>query len=123
MGTIGIRALAGGALSGTVERHPIGATDVAPIGTADSYATDADHAHRFASLLATAGASDFVELALRFALSAGGPSTVLVGTSTLDQLDHAIAAAELGRLPPAVLGRLPSFWVELASSATPERRS
>jgi L-galactose dehydrogenase/L-glyceraldehyde 3-phosphate reductase len=116
MGTIGIRAIAGGALSGTVERHPLGAPDVAPIGTAGSYATDVDHAHRFAPLLADAGASDLVELALRFALSPGGPSTVLVGTSTLEQLDHAIAAAEHGALPASVGDRLPGIWAEIASA-------
>jgi L-galactose dehydrogenase/L-glyceraldehyde 3-phosphate reductase len=114
MGTIGIRAIAGGALSGTVERHPIGAADVAPIGTADSYATDVRHAHRFAPLLAAAGAPDLVALALRFAMSAGGPSTVLVGTSTLQQVDHAIAAAEQGPLPVPVLDELPSIWSAMA---------
>jgi L-galactose dehydrogenase/L-glyceraldehyde 3-phosphate reductase len=123
MGTIGIRAIAGGALSGTVERHPIGAKDVAPIGTADSYATDADHAHRFAPLLAAADASDLVELALRFALSKGGPTTVLVGTSTIDQLDHAIAAAERGGLQTAVVDRLPAIWSAMASAPAQEPRS
>jgi L-galactose dehydrogenase/L-glyceraldehyde 3-phosphate reductase len=115
MGTIGIRAIAGGALSGTTERNPIGMADVAPIGTSDSYASDAERAQRFAPLLADAGASDLVELALRFAIGPGGPTTVLVGTSTLAQLEHAIAAVEKGPLPAAVLARLPDVWRQMAT--------
>jgi L-galactose dehydrogenase/L-glyceraldehyde 3-phosphate reductase len=114
MGTIGIRAIAGGALSGTTQRHPIGADDVAPIGTGADYAADADRAAAFMPLLEEAGASDLVELALRFAMSPGGPSTVLVGTSTVDQLEHAIAAAEHGPLPPSVLERLRPIWDAMA---------
>ena len=113
MGTIGIRAVAGGALSGSMERHPIGMPDVAPIGTVGSYATDVERGRRFRPLLAEAAASDLVELALRFALGAGGPSTVLIGTSTLEQLDHAIAAAEKGPLAATVIARLPEIWREL----------
>jgi aryl-alcohol dehydrogenase-like predicted oxidoreductase len=115
MGTIGIRALAGGALSGTSERHPIGAIDVAPIGTGASYRADVERASQFEPLLADAGATDLVELALRFALSDGGPTTVLVGTATLEQLDHAIASAENGPLPLSVLDRLPPIWASLAT--------
>jgi L-galactose dehydrogenase/L-glyceraldehyde 3-phosphate reductase len=116
MGTIGIRAIAGGALSGALDRHPVGMADVAPIGSSDAYATDVDRAQRFAGLLGAASASDLVELALRFALSPGGPSTVLIGTSTLEQLDHAIAAAERGGLPASVLAELPSIWASFAES-------
>ncbi len=103
MGTIGIRAIAGGALSGSLERHPIGAADVAPLGSADSYATDVERGHAFRSLLADAGAADLVELALRFAITEGGPTTVLVGTSTVEQLDHAIAAVAKGPLPASAM--------------------
>jgi L-galactose dehydrogenase/L-glyceraldehyde 3-phosphate reductase len=114
MGTIGIRAVAGGALSGSIARHPIGMTEVAPIGTSDAYETDVERAQAFLPLLATAGASDLVELALRFAISPGGPSTVLVGVSTVEQLDHAIAAVEKGPLSAAALSQLPHIWSSLA---------
>ncbi len=113
MGTIGIRAIAGGALSGTTERNPIGMAEVAPIGSSDDYATDVERGHAFEALLAEAGAHDLVELALRFAITDGGPTTVLVGTSTLDQVEHAIAAVEKGPLSPAVLHRAGDLWQEM----------
>ena len=39
VGTIGIRVLAGGALSGVETRHPLGMPSVDPLGSASSYAT------------------------------------------------------------------------------------
>jgi aryl-alcohol dehydrogenase-like predicted oxidoreductase len=113
IGSIGIRALAAGALSGSIERHPVGAQDVPPIGTGPDYATDVRRAAAFRPLLAPAGAEDLVELALRFATSAGGPTTVLVGVSSLGQLDHAIASVEKGPLPPPALDALPAIWAGL----------
>src|ERR1700724_2291369 len=38
VGVIGIRVLAGGALSGSAERHPIASPPPSPIGSASSYA-------------------------------------------------------------------------------------
>jgi aryl-alcohol dehydrogenase-like predicted oxidoreductase len=117
MGTIGIRAIAGGALSGSVERHPIGMAAVPPIGTGSSYLDDVARARAFEGLLAGAGARDLVDLALRFALGDGGPTTVLVGVSSLEQLDHAIAAAGAGPLPASVRSQLPSIWAGMAVGA------
>ena len=110
MGAVGIRAVAGGALSGSVERHPLGLAAVPPIGSSPSYEVDVERAKAFIPLLADAGAQDLVELALRFAIGDGGPTTVLVGISTMEQLDHAIAAVEKGPLPAAVTSRLPATW-------------
>jgi aryl-alcohol dehydrogenase-like predicted oxidoreductase len=103
MGTIGIRILAGGALSGSEARHPTAMASVAPIASGPDYASDVAAAHRFAPLVAEGHAGDLVEGALRFAMSHKAMSTVLVGTATLDQLEHALAAAEKGPLPPAAL--------------------
>jgi L-galactose dehydrogenase/L-glyceraldehyde 3-phosphate reductase len=114
MGTIGIRAIAGGALSGSAERHPTGMSVVPPIGSGSSYETDVERARAFLPLLAEAGASDLVELALRFAISDGGPTTVLVGTSTLEQLEHAIAAVERGPLPLPALESAAAIWRRMA---------
>jgi aryl-alcohol dehydrogenase-like predicted oxidoreductase len=88
---------------------------VAPIGTSDAYETDVANARRFDGLLADAGASDLVELALRFAVGPGGPSVVLVGTSTLEQLDHAIASVQRGPLPASVRDNLPGIWAAMAA--------
>jgi aryl-alcohol dehydrogenase-like predicted oxidoreductase len=114
MGTVGIRAIAGGALSGSAERDPIGMAVVAPIGTGADYDADVERAQAFLPLLAEYGVPDLVQLALRFAVTEGGPSTVLVGVSTLEQLDHAIAAVERGALPASAWKRLQPIWSSMA---------
>jgi L-galactose dehydrogenase/L-glyceraldehyde 3-phosphate reductase len=106
MGTIGIRVLAGGALSGSEARHPTGMADVAPIASGPDYATDVREAHRFDQLVADGHATTLPEAALRFAIAQKAMTTVLIGTSTLDQLEVAIAAAEKGPLPREALDRV-----------------
>jgi aryl-alcohol dehydrogenase-like predicted oxidoreductase len=103
MGRIGIRVFAGGALSGSVERHPTGVPEVPPIASGPDYATDVRNAHRFDALVRDGHAGSLIEAALRFAISSDALSTVLVGTSTLEQLEAAIAAVGRGRLSPAAL--------------------
>lgn len=117
MGTVGIRALAGGALSGSAERHPIGMAILDPIGTGADYETDVGRAQAFVPLLREYGAADLVDLAMRFAIAEGGPSTILVGVSTLEQLDHAIAAVERGPLPASALASLRPIWAGMAGQA------
>ena len=51
-----------------------------------------------------------VEAAIRFALGKKGVSTVLVGYSSMEHLEKAVAYAEKGPLPQEVLGRLPEVW-------------
>src|ERR1700720_1585422 len=51
MGTIIIRALAGGALSGTTERHPLAMQSVDPIGSAPNFAGDVARANQLEPLL------------------------------------------------------------------------
>jgi aryl-alcohol dehydrogenase-like predicted oxidoreductase len=114
MGTIGIRVLAGGALSGTIERHPIGVETLEPIASGPDYATDVGHARRFAFLVKEGYAANLVEAALRFVIAQPALTTALVGTSTLAQLEHAIAAVEKGPLPQAALERLSAAWREFA---------
>ena len=113
MGTIGIRVLAGGALSGNVERHPIGMERIEPIASGPDYATDAGRARRLEFLVKDGYATDTIEAALRFAIAQPALTTALVGTSTLGQLEHAIAAVEKGPLPRAALDRLPATWRDL----------
>ena len=106
MGTIGIRALAGGALSGSTWRHPTGMSEVAPMGTGETYEADVAAAQRFRGLVDGGLAGSLVEAALRFAVGSPHASTVLVGVSTLEQLEDAIAAAERGRLPSDALAEI-----------------
>jgi aryl-alcohol dehydrogenase-like predicted oxidoreductase len=106
MGTIIIRALAGGALSGTAERHPLAMQVVDPIGSAPDFAADVARAKELEPLAREAGASTLTELAERFVISHPAVSTMLVGYSTLEQLEAAIAAVNKGRLPEAALKRI-----------------
>jgi L-galactose dehydrogenase/L-glyceraldehyde 3-phosphate reductase len=106
LGIIGIRVLAGGALSASEARHPLGSANVTPIGSGTDYRTDVRRAQAFAALAREAGMAGPTELAIRFAISHPAMSTAMVGLSTLEQLEFAAAAAQRGRLPDAVLQRI-----------------
>ena len=105
VGIIGIRILAGGALSGDAWRHPLAMEQVAPIGSAATYAEDVANARRLLPLLAEGAVASLAELAVCFALTPPAMGTALIGTASLEQLEAAIAAAERGPLPAAVLAR------------------
>ena len=106
VGVVGIRVLAGGALSGSAERHPIAGPAPEPIGSAMSYDADIDRARRLMPLVKEGFATSLTEAATRFALSQPAMGTILVGMATPQQFDDALAAAEKGPLPQAALDRL-----------------
>jgi aryl-alcohol dehydrogenase-like predicted oxidoreductase len=106
MGIIVIRVLAGGALSGTAVRHPLGSPPPAPIGSGATYTTDIERAGRFAPLVREGHGDSLIELAVRYPLSQPAVSTVLVGYSTMEHLEYAARAIEKGQLPPAALDRI-----------------
>jgi len=116
LGTIGIRVLAGGALSGLETRHPIGIASVEPIASGPDYRTDVARAHAFQALVAAGYARSLVEAALRFAFASEAMTTVLVGTSTLDQLEAAIAYANKGPLTRAALDEAARLWRNIAGA-------
>ena len=103
MGTIIIRALAGGALAGTTERHPLAMQVVDPIGSAPNFAGDVARAGRLEPLVREAGAGSLTEFSERFVISHPAVSTMLVGYSTLDHLEAAIAAVSKGPLSAKIL--------------------
>ena len=115
VGTIGIRAVAGGALSGRVERHPTAIPSVAPIASGPDYATDAARARVFQPLVAQGHAGSLIEAALRFAITGDAMSTVQIGCSDLAQLEYAAAAVNKGPLSPAALATLNTIWGQLAA--------
>ena len=115
MGIIAIRVLAAGALSGSVERHTLAAQSVAPIGTGADLAADADLAHRFSFLWDEGYAEGPVQAAIRFVMGNRAVSTALVGYSSMEQLDYAIAASGRGPLPGEALERLQAVWEGLAA--------
>jgi L-galactose dehydrogenase/L-glyceraldehyde 3-phosphate reductase len=106
VGVVGIRVLAGGALSGSAERHPIASPAPEPIGSAMSYDGDLDRARRLIPLVSEGFADSLTEAATRFAISHPAMGTILVGMATPQQFEDAFAAVEKGPLPPAALDRL-----------------
>ena len=105
-GTIAIRVLAGGALSGSAERHRIASPPPEPIGSAATYDADIAVARRFLPLVAEGHAASLTEAATRFAISSKAVGTILVGIATSQQFEDALAAVEKGPLPQAALDRL-----------------
>src|ERR1700692_783883 len=106
VGVVGIRVLAGGALSGSAERHPIAGPAPEPIGSAISYDADLDRARRLIPLVEEGVAARLPEAATRFALSNQAMGTILVGMATPQQFEDALAAVRKGPLPQAALDRL-----------------
>jgi len=105
-GVIAIRVLAGGALSGSGERHPIASPPPEPIGSAMSYDTDIARARRLMPLATEGFAASLTEAATRFAIGNPAVGTILVGMATPQQFEDAFAAVEKGPLPAAALERL-----------------
>ena len=106
VGVVGIRVLAGGALSGSAERHPIAGPAPEPIGSAMNYDADVDRARRLMPLVKEGFASSLTEAATRFAMAHPAMGTILVGMATPQQFEDALAAVQKGPLPQAALNRL-----------------
>ena len=106
VGVVGIRVLAGGALSGSAERHPIASPAPEPIGSAMSYDADIDRARRLMPLVKEGFASSLTEAAIRFAISHDAMGTILVGLATPQEFQHSLEAVLKGPLPHAALDLL-----------------
>ena len=106
IGVIAIRVLAGGALSGTADRHSIAMQGVTPLATGRDYAEDVARARHADFLVADGTVGSLAEAAVRFAISKLEISTALVGTSSLEQLEQAVEAARRGPLPQEALDRV-----------------
>lgn len=117
VGAIAIRVLAGGALSGSAERHPIASPPPEPIGSALAYEADIDRARRLLPLVTEGYAASLTEAATRFTLSHPAVGTILVGMATPQQFDDALAAVEKGPLPRAALDRLTVLQQQFAGEA------
>lgn len=106
VGVMAIRILAGGALSGSEARSPLGVPKVEPIASGATYAEDAAAARRLMPVIKAGHAADLVELALRYAAMPREIATVLVGTSSIAELDHAVAAINKGPLPAEAMAMI-----------------
>ncbi|HYE90223.1 MAG TPA: aldo/keto reductase [Terriglobales bacterium] len=114
IGTIGVRALAAGALTGVPGRHPIAMPSVAPIASNPTYEADVRAARVLQKLVKDGYVMSLSEAAYRFVITNDAISTVLVGASTLDHLEQAAAAVIKGPLPAPALARLAELWQEMA---------
>ena len=117
VGVVGIRVLAGGALSGSADRHPIASPAPEPIGSAMNYDSDIDRARRLLPLVKEGFAASLTEAATRFAISHPAMGTILVGMATPQQFEDALAAVEKGPLPQAALDRLAELQRSFAGEA------
>jgi len=110
MGVIAIRILAGGALSGSTERHPVASKSVNPIASEPAYRDDVARAQRFTFLVEDGVVSNLVEAAVRLAVSKPGVSTALLGISSRDQLEEAVKYVDRGPLSVDALGQIRATW-------------
>jgi L-galactose dehydrogenase/L-glyceraldehyde 3-phosphate reductase len=106
VGAIGIRALAGGALSGSAARHPIASAPPEPIGSGADYDADVAAAQKFRFLVEEGYAATLPEAAVRFATGNPLIATTLIGIATVAEFEAAVAAVAKGVLPAAALQRL-----------------
>jgi len=106
VGVVGIRVLAGGALSGVPDRHPIASPPPDPIGSANSYNADMERARRLMPLVQEGHAGSLAEAAIRFAMTHKAMGTILVGMATIEQFEQSLAAVNKGPLSQQALDRL-----------------
>ena len=115
LGVIAIRVLAGGALSGSVDRHANATSNVDPISTGASFAEDVQRSQSFRFLIQEGYADSLIEAAIRFVIGKAEVSTVLIGISHLEQLEQAAAYIAKGPLPAEALDRLNQVWAGFAA--------
>ena len=103
MGVINFRVLAGGALSGSAERHANASPPPEPIGSGSSYNIDLDRARRLMPLVSEGHVESLVEASLRYVIANEAVSTVLIGIATPEQFEYAVRSIEKGPLSDSAL--------------------
>ncbi len=106
VGAIGVRVLAGGAMSGSEKRNPLGMPVVTPIGANTDYAQDVRLALKFKPLIEAGVASSLTELAIRYVLSNPVLPTTEIGIANIDELQSAVQAVNKGALSQEGLDRV-----------------
>lgn len=114
VGVVGIRVLAGGALSGSAWRHPIASPPPAPIGSAQNYEGDLRRAQRLAPLVEHGFAASIAEAAMRFCITHPAMGTILVGVATPQQFEDALSAVLKGPMPQAAFDHLAQLQQDFA---------
>jgi L-galactose dehydrogenase/L-glyceraldehyde 3-phosphate reductase len=104
MGTLAIRVWAGGPLASAERPERL---------TVFTSGTDVDNEMRCADAVHAVLGDEYgtsAQAALRFTLVNKDICSRVVGISNIAQLDEALAAVEMGPLPPEAIGRLESLW-------------
>ena len=114
IGIFAIRVLAGGALTGTADRHPNASPPPTPMASGRTYNDDLEQAQAFRFLIDDGYADSMAEASVRFVISNRDISTALVGIASIEQLEQALASAAKGPLPTEALDKLPSAWESFA---------
>jgi aryl-alcohol dehydrogenase-like predicted oxidoreductase len=109
-GTVGIRILAGGALSGNQNRHPIADQNVTPIATGKTFTDDVNESSKYSFLVKEGLVKNLVEASIRFAITNSKLNTALIGLSSYDQLEKAIRYTNKGPLPDETMLRITNEW-------------
>ena len=115
VGTVAIRILAGGALTGSSVRHPISAQEVAPISTGQSMNDDVNQSLNYSFLVDEGYVDSLSEAAIRFSVANKKIDPALIGLSNLNHLEHAVKAVEKGPLEEEVLGKIATARKEFFS--------
>ncbi|HEU0167249.1 MAG TPA: aldo/keto reductase, partial [Chloroflexota bacterium] len=102
VGVINIRVMAGGAIG--AEHHANAGDPSSPLVPGFEKDRERQRGDALQAIVRQAGLESRYELAFRFGLSKPGVSTVLVGFSSIGQLEDAIRWAERGALPADVVG-------------------
>jgi len=118
VGSIGVRVLAGGAMSGSEARHRLGMPSVEPIGSETDYATDVQRALQFIPLVEAGHAASLPELAVRYVISNPALATTEIGIATLEELQQAAAAVNKGPLSDEALAQIRKVQAGFAASAS-----
>jgi len=118
IGSIAIRSLAGGALSGSGARQPNASPAPAPIGSSPAFDDDLARSQRFASLVADGLVGSLTEVAIRYAITEPNVGTALIGLASQADLDTAIGSVEKGALPREVLARVAAIQTDFARTAS-----
>lgn len=106
LGAFCVRVLAGGALAGRPEHHPLAHIPGSAMAKGGDYDTDLRRARALATRLSEFPVASLPELAIRYALSERHFSCVIVGFSDESDVRAALEWEASGPLPAASLGAL-----------------
>ncbi len=110
MGVVVIRVMAGGALGGDAARRGYASPSVGgPLSAGAEYSRDEARAAKLKFLVA-GDLESLPQAAVRYALMHQGVSTVLVGYSSLAQIEKAAACSEKDPIPESARERLAELW-------------